>query len=93
MNPAADPELTALLHSVVVHFRLGMAGGGNDALVQLIDLILAKLQGGLFGHVSVDELSALLGEILAAQQRHDDLYLADLLQYRLAPLLAPPQPR
>ena len=93
MSTGLDQELAALLHSAVVHFRLGMAGGGHDALVQLIDRLLADLHGGRFGHVAVNELNILLGEVLAAQQRHDDLYLADLLQYRLAPLLAPPQPQ
>jgi len=93
MNTRLDQELASLLHSVVVHFRLGMVGGGHDALVQLIDRLLADIQGGRISHAPVNELNTLLGEVLAAQQRHDDLYLADLLQYRLAPLLAPPQPR
>ncbi|GAB6039345.1 hypothetical protein [Endothiovibrio diazotrophicus] len=83
----SEIRVDALLHQVASHFRLGMQGAAAEGLVQLIDRLLMELQNAPLPPLRINELSALLGEVLAAQQRHDHLYLADLLQYRLAPLL------
>lgn len=81
-------DTPALLLRVAIHFRLGMQGAGSEELVTLIDQLLADLQGAPLTPIQLNELSALLGEVLAAQQRQDHLYLADLLQYRLAPMIS-----
>ena len=86
---AADTPMDTLsmLQQVAIHFRLGMHGAGSEGLVALIDRLLGEVQNAGMTPLQLNELSALLGEILAAQERRDLLYLADLLQYRLAPLI------
>lgn len=77
----------SLARQTALHFRLGMQGAGAEGLVTLIDQLLGELQSAPLTAAQLNQLSGLLGEVLAAQQRHDLLYLADLLQYRLAPLI------
>ena len=80
-------DIPSLLHEVVVHFRLGMQAAAAEGLIKLIDQLLTLLQSASLPPIQVTQLSAVLGDVVAAQQRHDTLYLADLLQYRLAPLI------
>ena len=80
-------DTATLLQQVAIHFRLGMQGAGAEGMVLLIDQLLTDLQGSPLSPIQLNELNAVLGEVLSAQQRHDALYLADLLQYRLAPLI------
>ena len=84
---AHNNDTLALLQQVAGHFRLGMQGAAAEGLVQLIDQLVQTLQNTPLPPLQINQLSTLLGEVLAAQQRNDHLYLADLLQYRLAPLL------
>lgn len=76
-----------LLQQVAVYFRLGMQGAGSEGLVELIDRLLGEVQNTHMPPLQLNELSNVLGEVLAAQERRDMLYLADLLEYRLASLV------
>lgn len=82
-----DTDSGTLLPQIVTHFRLGMYGAGSEGLVTLIDRLLNEIQNSGMAPLQLNELSTLLSEVLAAQERRDLLYLADLLQYRLTPLV------
>jgi len=65
--------------------RLGMEALGSVELVNSIDLLIAKLpelQPSLASDIQV-----LLSLALSAQERKDYLYVADLLEYEIAPRL------
>lgn len=65
----------------ITAFRLGREGEGSAALVKFIDCLAPALErnSDLLGG---DE-ATLLNEIMAAQQRGDYLFVADLLEYLL----------
>lgn len=67
------------------YLRLGMEALGSVELVSSIDLLIGKLPEL---QVSVaGEIQLLLAQALAAQERKDYLYVADLLEYEVAPRL------
>jgi hypothetical protein len=65
---------------------LGQEGAGHDALAQLIGLLQQQLSSGAL-HVEMARLEGVLQELLAAQERGDLLWVADLLEFELDPLL------
>ena len=70
-----------LCMSAIRAFRLGKEGEGSSALVQFIDRLAPMLESNSVA-IGEDE-AALLQEIVAAQQRGDYIFLADLLEYLL----------
>lgn len=64
--------------------RLGMAAQGGEELARLVDELLPYLTER---PALARELSALLAEILAAQERGDPIALADGLEHELVPAL------
>lgn len=79
--------LAAELRRTAILFRIGMQGAGNEAMVGIVDGIVGLLQRGALPAAAIPALNPLLGEILAAQGGHDEIHLADLLEYRLLPLV------
>jgi len=67
------------------YLRLGMEALGSVELVNSIDLLIVKLPE-LQPSVTA-EIQQLLARTLAAQERKDYLYVADLLEYEIAPCL------
>lgn len=65
----------------ITAFRLGREGEGSNALVKFIDGLAPVLESNS-ALLGPDE-AALLSEIMAAQQRGDYLFVADLLEYLL----------
>lgn len=84
-----SPYTTYICHlfDTVAAFRLGMEGEANENFTKLIDVLDKALQNAPVKNRA--ELSLILAEVFAAQQRQDYLNIADLLEYRLAPLLSP----
>ncbi|WP_110456401.1 hypothetical protein [Shewanella algidipiscicola] len=83
MKSTATDTLIQMLTSAAHKFRLGHEADGSHDFAQCIDLlkpILPELQNA----VTVVEL---FREMLAAQERHDWLALADSLEYDLPLLL------
>ena len=74
------------LKQAVIQFRLGMDGGGNAALVAFIDKLLLSMAATETAPLGPQALS-LLKEIITGQQRGDFLYVADILEYEIQPLL------
>jgi len=74
-----------VIKSVVGAFRFGMEAQGGEGLIAIIDslpsLIVERKE------LALEMLNALLTEILSSQSRKDFLFLADLLEYELLPLL------
>jgi len=71
--------------SSVVAFRFGMEAQGDEGLVAIIDslpLLIADSK-----ELDPELLNEVLAGILLAQSRKDFLYLADLLENELLPLL------
>lgn len=66
-------------------YRLGREGEASEALTACIDLLVAILPQA--SPQNLASLTGLLPEILEAQDRQNFLQIADLLEYRLAPLL------
>ncbi len=77
----------SVVHEKVRHcaglFRLGRDVEGSAEMVALIEELLA-----LFGAPHLQQPSAaLLGQMLAAQQRQDWIGVADSLEYEMAELI------
>ena len=75
------------LDLAVRHFRQGMDSAGSKVFVSLIDTLTTALAQSATSQ-QVAAISIVLGELMRAQQRSDNLFLADLLQYELRPMLA-----
>lgn len=78
-------EFLQIALSTVESYRRGMEAQGSESLVALIDVLSALLQS--FGSIDSGAFSQVLTAMFAAQERKDCLYLADLLQYEMLPLL------
>ncbi len=79
-------RLQTALQETTEAFRLGMEGLASERLTQLIDLWSADLKS--FPEETLMQLNSHFNELFAAQSRKDFLYVADLLQYEITPLLA-----
>jgi hypothetical protein len=73
-----------ILRTSVRQFRLGMEGAGSASLVKLVDALLNLLAAPERSQLST-RLLPLLKDIIAAQQRGDYLYIADILEYEILP--------
>ncbi len=67
-------------------FRVGMEAGGSDALIRFIDTFEVHLREQA-DTTRAAVIAPLLNNIIQAQLRGDFLYVADLLEYELKPLL------
>ena len=74
------------LKNAVRQFRLGMDGGGSATLVEFIDQLLKSMAHPETAPIGPRALP-LLKEIIAGQQRGDFLYVADILEYEILPIL------
>ncbi len=83
MNNKATDELIMKLITTASKFRLGYEADGSHDFADCIDL-LKPLLPELKNAVTV---VALFRDMLAAQERHDWLFLADSLEYDLPLLL------
>lgn len=79
-------EVRRCLVRAAQSFRLGQEGAGHDALAQLLGLLQRQLASGS-AHVDLLSLQTVLQELLAAQERGDLLWVADLLEHELDSLL------
>jgi hypothetical protein len=73
------------LHKAIEHFRLGMEGSGNAALVTFIDALTGALQKG--DVLDRDGVIGILPAVLEAQASGDYLRVADLLECEVGPRL------
>jgi hypothetical protein len=83
LHPA--PAVSTTLEKVVEAYRLGMEGQASEHLVKLIDLltpVLAKAPPEM-----VVRINPLLANAISAIERKDYLYVADTIEYEIAPLL------
>lgn len=71
------------MRETAASLRIGLRARAQNHLIELVDRLLEP------GIIDGEALQPVLGAVLAAQQRRDDLYLADLLEYHLLPLLNP----
>ena len=78
-------ELTALGCSAAKYFRLGMEAAGSEDLTRFIDDLFPLL--GSLPAETISHLNEISMAVLGAQARRDFLQVADLLQYKIAPLL------
>jgi hypothetical protein len=67
-------------------FRVGRTAEGNSALVEFIDLLDSALRGLQDPEVGMFVLPH-VKEIVQAQERGDNLRVADLLEYELQPMI------
>ncbi len=74
------------IEEAIEQLRLGMEGGGNAALVRFIDLFQQDLARGS-APFDLGVVAPILQHILGAQQRGDNLFVADLLEYEILPRL------
>lgn len=85
MKRAASPPGLGPLLGAVQAFRLGMDATGCEALAIFTQTLEAAFQST---HMPLPAAAfpALLQEIAEAQQRGDNLRVADLLEFKVAPL-------
>jgi hypothetical protein len=76
----------AHLKAAAAAFRVGMDAQGNNSLAEFIDALDCGLNRGELQAFST-RLFPFLTELLAAQDRGDTLFAADLLEYEIGPLL------
>ena len=79
-------ELETALAEAVTAFRTGREGAGNAAFVRVVDGLVALLADPA-PRLAAESIAPLIQAMAEAQQRGDQLYLADLLQYELGELL------
>jgi hypothetical protein len=75
-------ELERSLRASVLAFRLGMSARANQELVRVVDALAAVVAGN--AALSL-ELTPILAELVAAQERGDGLRVADVLEYDVVP--------
>jgi hypothetical protein len=83
LHPAS--AVGTALEEVVEAYRLGMEGQASEHLVKLIDLltpVLAKAPSE-----QVLRINPLLANAISAIEHKDYLYVADIFEYEIAPLL------
>ncbi|MET0341598.1 MAG: hypothetical protein ABW252_11405 [Polyangiales bacterium] len=80
-------ELSAHIARIARAYRLGENEDAHDALCDFVDLLAAALAHPQLALRHAAILAA-LDEVLDAKLRVDTLCLADLLEYRIAPLLS-----
>ena len=87
----ADSDvLREQLHAAARLFRLGQEGAGSDIMVTFTDLLAQRLADGTLQANPPQLLPLLISELVAGQERGDFLWVADLLEYELSPLLGTP---
>jgi hypothetical protein len=69
------------LSEVIESFRLGREGQGSTALAKVIDFMAPRMEQHA-AELTQDDV-ALINEVLAAQERGDYLFVADILEYLL----------
>lgn len=77
----SEPSWLTDLDAAAAAFRLGKEGPAQEHMKAVIDGLMASAAQGALPAEVIRQLP----EVLAAQQRADGLYLADLLQYEIAP--------
>lgn len=82
--PSSTPGLGPLLGAVQA-FRLGMDAAGCEALA-IFSQTLESAFRSAYAPLPADAFPALLNELAEAQQRGDNLRVADLLEFKIAPL-------
>lgn len=78
--------MKAHLDAAVRHYRLGEISAGGDAMVKFIDKFQVVVSNLATDPNDQKILGSVLEAILAAQQRGDYNYAADLLEYQIGPL-------
>lgn len=81
-----NPNLEELLATTACSFRCGQEGMANNVMTVMIDCLGPKLP--LMPADALQQMTPLLEEIMAAVSRKDFSRAADLLEYRLLPLVA-----
>lgn len=75
-----------LLEEAVTLFRLGQEGAGSDALARFTESLWGELAAGRL-LLPPERLGSPLQEAIMAQERGDYLWVADMLEHELKPLL------
>ena len=80
-----QPDLRNLLAESIRLFRLGMEAHGSTRLKLAIDLLIVQLPK--LSEIECRNIQIQLGHVLSAQERRDFLWVADLLEYQVIPIL------
>ncbi len=78
--------MIAQLHRAAEAFRVGAEASGSVALMEMLDA-LEQVSAHPAVEANLSGLSESLGGVMAAQSRGDWTGVADLLEYRVLPLL------
>lgn len=68
-------------------FRLGMDAKANDTFARFVDALSQQLPQ-ISSSIDVTHLNMKLNQLFQAQSRADYLYLADLLEYEILPIIS-----
>jgi len=85
MDKEVKTKLTDSLKQTALLFRIGCIGAANKSLVDTIDILdryFAHTENGIPEQAQLASLYA-----LEAQQKHDYLFLADILEHQIANML------
>lgn len=66
------------------YFRLGYEGAANSTFVEFIDAIIKYCEK--HKHIG-EQLNSILNIVIQAQERHDILFIADIIEYEIIPYL------
>jgi hypothetical protein len=77
----SEQQCLEALKATASAFRLGMEAQASENLVELIDLLTPVVQNPVYPYR--EKMNTVLADLLCAQSRKDQLYVADLLEYEL----------
>lgn len=81
----AEGSLVNSLRLAIESFRLGMEAAGSEALITGTELLAEKISG--WSETDLQGLNQWLGNIFEAQKKKNFLYVADLLEYQILPII------
>ena len=81
----SEVDFQQMLWQITSGFRLGLEGQGNERLVKFIEALMSRLQD--LPPDSITELNGYLSQTMAALERRDYIYAADMLEFPVSDLL------
>lgn len=81
----AEGSLVDTLRLAIDSFRLGMEAAGSEALIAGTGLLVERISG--WSQTELQELNPWLERIFEGQRQKNYLYVSDLLEYQVLPLI------
>jgi len=81
----SEVDFQQMIWQIASGFRLGLEGQGSERLVIFIEALMPRLQD--LPPDATNELNGYLSQTMAALERRDYIYAADMLEFPVSDLL------